>query len=301
MRDTTTEKYLTGDFLAKFRGKLTGKQLKSGQSFTVVPYHGELSDAEVVQGLHPDSFAQVPLIELEDLKDVVIHFKNPADPRHPHFKEDLREVVLTGFSLEQVMRDGDTMHGMIRGKLFAPLYRGLSVPTPKHVEAWRKAETEMAKRFNLSLEKLNPAPPQPQIGPEAPSSDFGQTTVEPVVEQPIAQTLVPEPALILELPSGNASPKAHKEASEKLLTEDLAVTHTGTGLILTILVLFSGLMVFGFWAANNPSSILVFGLIFGGCFGLQFIRPFRRIFRIAWAIAVFAAFFVLLIEALGAA
>lgn len=299
MRETTTEKYLTGDFLAKFRGKLTGKKLKSGQSFTVVPYHGEISNAEVVLGLHPESFVEVPLIELEDLKEVVIHFRKPADPKHPHFKEDLRSVVLTGFSLEQVMRDGDTMHGMIRGKLFAPLYRGLPVPTPKNLEIWRKQEAELAKRFNLSLEKLNPTPPEPPQAAEIPPTV--QVPVHPESALQVGPLSPPplEPKPQPELSSGNVTAKAHKEASEKIRHPDLAVTHTGRGLIMTVLVLFSGLIIFGFWAANAQFQLLLFSLIFGGCFGLQFIRPLQRIIRIGWALSVMVAFFILVIEALG--
>lgn len=295
MRDSSTEKYLRGEFLAKFRGKLTGKQLKSGQSFTVTPYHGTLSDAQVISGLKPDQFVDIPLMEWEELKDVEIHFRNPADPKHPHFKEDLRQAVLLSFSLEQVMRDGDTMHGMIRGILFAPLYRGLAVPTPQNVRAWEKEEAELAKRFNLSAEKMIKAATvgSPEIKPEE----------SPAVEmRPSAnkgnwgEVLVKEPAMV----AGNATPKAQKVASEKIRHPQEAITHTGSGLVATALVVFSGLVMIGFWALESKALWMGFGMGFGACLGLQFLRPVRKVVRIVWALGLFVAFFTLLFAALGA-
>jgi hypothetical protein len=298
MKDSQNEKYLTGEFLAKFRGKLTGKTLKSGQSFTVVPYHGSLSDAQVVNGLSKDQFVDIPFIEWEELSDVEIHFRNPADPRHPHFKEDLRQAVLVGFSLEQVMRDGDTMHGMIRGVLFAPLYRGLAVPTPQNVSAWQKEEAELAKRFNLSLEKLNPPTIEPPIQPASQPMVKGQEPQKLQEEATFHPS--PEPVLELNLNPGNATPKAVKVASEKIRHPEEAVTHSGSGLVATALAVFSVLVLIGFWALETPVLWTSFGIGFAVCLAIQFWRPIRKVARIAWAIGLLVAFFVLLFAALGA-
>jgi hypothetical protein len=58
-------------------------------------------------------------------------------------------------------------------------------------------------------------------------------------------------------------------------------------------------MIFGLFAVGQSLGIWIFGSLFAACLGLSFIRPLRTTALIIWGIGQFAAFFTLLLQALG--
>lgn len=267
--DFAREKYLSGEFRAKFRGKKSGEKEFGSGIYDIVTYDGEVRSAKVVSGITPQIFEAVELLEMGDMEDVVIDFEKPVAAPEKLFREDLEGLVLVNVRLENVVKDGRKSYGMVHGTLYAPLFRGEPVPTPAYLERLRLEAEAAERRIRLTLERMEEEIPTAEPRPEPEEPD-----VKPEPEKPKEKPTEPE---------------------------NEPVTHTGRGLVTLILAVLISLVILLFFAADLPLAGMISSILFATGLGLSFIPKLRTVVNIALIIMVVFGYLFFIIYLIASA